>query len=95
MATHAIDKGMPLEQDGEPEQREGFTQKIFGMKLGDVCKIKYGTDHKKLNDGSIPVSGSGGVMRHVGTPYRISRPSSSQGRASLETCSLLMYRFGW
>lgn len=35
------------------------------MKLGDICKIKYGKDHKKLNDGSIPVYGSGGVMRHV------------------------------
>ena len=35
------------------------------MKLGDICKIKYGKDHKKLNAGSIPVYGSGGVMRHV------------------------------
>ena len=35
------------------------------MKLGDICKIKYGKDHKKLNDGSIPVYGSGGIMRHV------------------------------
>ena len=35
------------------------------MKLGDICKIKYGKDHKKLNDGSVPVYGSGGVMRHV------------------------------
>lgn len=35
------------------------------MKLGDICKIKYGKDHKKLNDGSIPVYGSGGVMRYV------------------------------
>lgn len=35
------------------------------MRLGDVCSIKYGKDHKKLNDGSIPVYGSGGVMRYV------------------------------
>lgn len=35
------------------------------MKLGDVCTIRYGKDHKKLADGSIPVYGSGGVMRHV------------------------------
>ena len=35
------------------------------MKLGDICKIKYGKDHKKLNDGHIPVYGSGGVMRYV------------------------------
>lgn len=34
-------------------------------RLGDVCQIKYGKDHKKLNDGNIPVYGSGGIMRHV------------------------------
>lgn len=35
------------------------------MKLGEVCKIRYGKDHKKLADGDIPVYGSGGIMRHV------------------------------
>ena len=35
------------------------------MRLGDVCSIRYGKDHKKLNDGIIPVYGSGGIMRHV------------------------------
>ena len=35
------------------------------MKLADVCKIKYGKDHKKLGDGNIPVYGSGGIMRYV------------------------------
>jgi type I restriction enzyme S subunit len=29
--------------------------------------IKYGKDHKKLNDGDVPVYGSGGVMRYVDT----------------------------
>lgn len=33
--------------------------------LGDVCKIKYGKDHKKLEDGNIPCYGSGGIMRYV------------------------------
>ena len=37
------------------------------MKLGDLCRIRYGKDHKKLNDGTIPVYGSGGVMRRVDT----------------------------
>ncbi|MBM6907454.1 restriction endonuclease subunit S [Collinsella intestinalis] len=37
------------------------------MKLGDLCRIRYGRDHKKLNDGTIPVYGSGGVMRRVDT----------------------------
>lgn len=38
------------------------------MKLGDVCAIRYGKDHKKLADGSVPVYGSGGIMRHVEKP---------------------------
>lgn len=37
------------------------------MKLGDLCRIRYGKDHKKLSDGTIPVYGSGGVMRRVDT----------------------------
>lgn len=35
------------------------------MRLGDVCVIKYGKDHKRLADGNIPVYGSGGIMRYV------------------------------
>ncbi|MBE7686444.1 restriction endonuclease subunit S [Tenacibaculum piscium] len=33
--------------------------------LGEVCEIKYGKDHKKLNEGKIPCLGSGGIMRYV------------------------------
>jgi len=39
-----------------------------GWKLGtikDVCEIKYGKDHKHLEDGEIPVYGSGGIMRYA------------------------------
>lgn len=35
------------------------------INLGEVIEIKYGKDHKKLKDGSIPCFGSGGVMRYV------------------------------
>lgn len=35
------------------------------LKFKDVIIIKYGKDHKKLNDGDIPVLGTGGVMRYV------------------------------
>ncbi|MDR1297009.1 MAG: restriction endonuclease subunit S, partial [Deltaproteobacteria bacterium] len=37
------------------------------MRLGEVCTIKYGKDHKRLADGEIPVYGSGGIMRYVDT----------------------------
>lgn len=33
--------------------------------LSNLLTIKYGKDHKKLNEGSIPVYGSGGIMRYV------------------------------
>ena len=36
-------------------------------KLGDMIEIKYGKDHKKLEDGKIPVIGSGGIMRYANT----------------------------
>lgn len=32
--------------------------------LGDLIIVKYGKDHKRLQDGTIPVIGSGGVMRY-------------------------------
>ncbi|HEL1675110.1 TPA: restriction endonuclease subunit S [Streptococcus suis] len=35
--------------------------------LGDIVKIKYGKDHKKLKEGNIPVYGTGGIMRYVDT----------------------------
>lgn len=34
-------------------------------KLSDLITVKYGKDHKKLNDGNYPVYGSGGTMRYV------------------------------
>lgn len=40
---------------------EGWDKK----KVTDLLQIKYGKDHKALEDGSIPVYGSGGIMRKV------------------------------
>lgn len=34
-------------------------------KLSNLITVKYGKDHKKLNDGKYPVYGSGGIMRYV------------------------------
>ena len=33
------------------------------VRLGDLIEVKYGKDHKKLGNGTIPIYGSGGVMR--------------------------------
>ena len=37
----------------------------LNLKYRDVLTIKYGKDHKDLKDGSIPVYGTGGVIRYV------------------------------
>ena len=34
-------------------------------KLSELITVKYGKDHKKIDDGNIPVYGSGGIMRYV------------------------------
>jgi type I restriction enzyme S subunit len=35
------------------------------VRLGEVCEIKYGKAHNQLSNGSIPVYGSGGIIRYV------------------------------
>jgi len=57
--------------DFEPFKGEKFMESQLGMipkgwkvgTLSDLLDIRYGKDHKKLNDGNIPVYGSGGIMR--------------------------------
>ena len=34
-------------------------------KLSELINVKYGKDHKKLDNGTYPVYGSGGIMRYV------------------------------
>ena len=58
-----------LEQMAETLFRQWFVEEAGedweeGV-LGDLVEVKYGKDHKKLNDGKIPVYGSGGIMRHA------------------------------
>lgn len=42
-----------------------MSDKYEKVRLGDICEIKYGKDHKKLKEGFNPVYGTGGVMRYV------------------------------
>lgn len=37
-------------------------------RLSDLITVRYGKDHKKINDGVFPVYGSGGVMRYIERP---------------------------
>lgn len=34
------------------------------MKLDKILTVKYGKDHSKIEDGTIPILGSGGIMRY-------------------------------
>lgn len=52
---------------------EGRTD-VEWKKLGEVATIKNGKDYKHLNDGTIPVYGSGGVMTYVDT-FAYDKPS--------------------
>ena len=57
--------------DFEPFKGEKFMESQLGMipkgwkvgTLSDLLDIRCGKDHKKLNDGNVPVYGSGGIMR--------------------------------
>ena len=59
--------------DFEPFKNGEFIESELGMipkgwkvvTLGDLIEVKYGKDHKKLDNGVIPVYGSGGLMRYV------------------------------
>ncbi len=54
-------------QDGEFVDSElGEIPKGWEVnRLDSILEIKYGKDHKKLEDGIIPVYGTGGIMRYV------------------------------
>ena len=59
--------------DFEPFKNGEFVESELGMipkgwrvgTLGELIEIKYGKDHKKLDNGVVPVYGSGGLMRYV------------------------------
>ena len=63
------------ENEGKPYRSSGgkFIDSELGEipegwrvgKLEELINIRYGKDHKKLNEGNIPVYGSGGIMRYV------------------------------
>lgn len=61
-----------LEQQAQAIYQQMFIEKRNANwkegKLSDLVEVKYGKDHKKLDDGCYPVYGSGGIMRYVEKP---------------------------
>ncbi|KPH65453.1 restriction endonuclease subunit S [Pseudoalteromonas porphyrae] len=50
----------------EHSEQLGWIPKGWKQKyLSDLLEVKYGKDHKKLDDGKYPVYGSGGLMRYA------------------------------
>ncbi len=58
---------------------EGFQDHWELKNLKDVFELKYGKDHKHLNQGIYPMLGSGGIMRYVDS-YLYNQPSVLIGR---------------
>lgn len=48
----------------QAEFENGIPKGWASCKLREIIRIRYGKDHKDLEDGTIPVFGSGGVMRY-------------------------------
>jgi type I restriction enzyme S subunit len=64
-------KGQPYKSSGGKmvESELGEIPKGWSVvKLEKLITVKYGKDHKHLNEGTIPVYGSGGIMRYADKP---------------------------
>jgi hypothetical protein len=57
LKQHIDGKGKVLFEREMSEWRE--------VRLESVLEVKYGKDHKKLQDGLVPCYGTGGIMRYV------------------------------
>lgn len=66
LKTASLQKMFPQPDESVPQIRfKGFTEPWKKYKLGDILVIGNGRDYKHLNDGNIPVFGTGGLMTYV------------------------------
>lgn len=54
-----------LAQISEVMFDEEYIKTFNSVLISDLVDVCYGKDHKKLNEGTIPTYGSGGIMRYV------------------------------
>jgi type I restriction enzyme S subunit len=62
------ENGVPYQSSGGEMVASELGEIPLGWKVGtldEVLDIKYGKDYEKLEDGTIPVYGSGGIMRYA------------------------------
>ncbi|MGV0948988.1 restriction endonuclease subunit S [Empedobacter falsenii] len=73
--TNNLKNELENERQIRKKQFEFYREQLFTFEEGeaelkilkDVAKISNGKDHKIFKDGSIPVYGSGGIMRYIDT----------------------------
>ena len=69
------------EKTNVPEIRfAGFTDPWEQRKLGELCSINSGRDYKHLDEGDIPVFGTGGFMTSVNEALSYDRDAVGIGR---------------
>ena len=70
LLTFKEDSVNSLRQDKTRQDIYRLLTYIFGyinIELGEILKIKNGSDYKKFNTGNIPVYGSGGIINYTDT----------------------------
>lgn len=76
-----LDKMFPKEGETEPELRfEGFSGPWERRKLEDIVEVCSGRDYKHLNEGPIPVYGTGGYMTSVSEALSYDKDAIGIGR---------------
>ena len=76
-----LDKMFPKPGETEPEIRfEGFTDPWEQRKFSDIVEVCSGKDYKHLEEGPIPVYGTGGFMTSVDEALSYDRDAVGIGR---------------
>ncbi|MBR3314033.1 MAG: restriction endonuclease subunit S [Atopobiaceae bacterium] len=76
-----LEKMFPRDGASEPEIRfAGFTDPWEQRKLGELCEINSGRDYKHLDEGDVPVYGTGGYMLSVNEALSQDRDAVGIGR---------------
>ena len=70
LLTFKEDSVNSLRQDKTRQDIYRLLTYVFGyinLEMGEILKIKNGSDYKKFNLGDIPVYGSGGIINYIDT----------------------------
>ena len=81
MKKTLLSKMFPKDRENVPEIRfKGFTDAWEQRKLGTAINVKSGKDYKHLDEGDVPVYGTGGFMLSVSEALEDTRDAIGIGR---------------